>query len=153
MTTAYESGNVPRIEVKHRLRIARESAGLEQDELAQLIGVSRNTVGNAEKGRGSNPPRRIMVNAWALACGVPVSWILTGEEPTEPRTPDGGGGSDPHSADYKTVVCAFPVRKTMDHAWPATQWAVSIRKTMTEAAEFWDQSPRPSVIRTYSAAG
>ena len=89
MTTAYESGNVPQIEVRHRLRIAREYAGLEQSELADLIGVSRNTVGNAEKGRGE--PRRIMINAWALACGVPASWILTGD-PAPDSGPGGGGG-------------------------------------------------------------
>ena len=77
MTSAYESGQVPPILVRHRLRIAREYAGLEQDELANQIGVSRNTVGNAE--RGHVTPRRIVLNAWALVCGVPVSWIITGE--------------------------------------------------------------------------
>jgi DNA-binding XRE family transcriptional regulator len=76
MTIAYESGDVPPIEVRHRLRIAREYAGLEQDELADLIGVSRNTIGNAEKGRVK--PRKITLNAWGLACGVPVSWIEKG---------------------------------------------------------------------------
>lgn len=88
MTTAYESGNVPQIEVRHRLRIAREFAGLEQDELAERIGVSRNTVGNSEKGRVK--PRKITLNAWALACGVPVSWITTGVA----ENPSGDGGSE-----------------------------------------------------------
>lgn len=86
MTTAFDSGKVPPIEVRHRLRIAREFAGLEQDQLAESIGISRNSVGNAEKGRVK--PRPITINAWALACGVPRSWILTGEEPTD--RPDGG---------------------------------------------------------------
>ena len=84
-TAAYESGNVPQIEVRHRLRIAREYAGLEQKELAGIIGVSRTTISNAEA--GSVKPRRITVNAWALACGVPASWILTGS-----ATGPGGGG-------------------------------------------------------------
>lgn len=79
MTSAYESGAVPQIEVKHRLRIAREFAGLEQDELAVLMGVARNTVINAEKGH--RQPRKIVLNAWALACGVPVTWIKTGGLP------------------------------------------------------------------------
>jgi transcriptional regulator with XRE-family HTH domain len=74
MTSAYESGNVPPILVRHRLRIAREYAGLEQDELAERIGVSRNTIINAEKGH--REPRRITFNAWALATGVPVSWLM-----------------------------------------------------------------------------
>lgn len=103
MTTAYDSGNVPPIEVRHRLRIAREFAGLEQKELADLIGVSRNTVGNAET--GGVKPRRITLNAWALACGVPVSWILTGEGPAgpsgePPKAPDPGpNGGLPHGPD------------------------------------------------------
>jgi transcriptional regulator with XRE-family HTH domain len=74
MTTAYEMGKVPPILVHHRLRIAREFAGLEQEQLAELIGVSRNTISNAENGR--RKPRRITLNAWALATGVPVSWFL-----------------------------------------------------------------------------
>jgi transcriptional regulator with XRE-family HTH domain len=84
MTTAYESGTEPPILVHHRLRIAREYAGLEQEELARLIGISRTTVGNAEKARVK--PRRITLNAWALACGVPVGWIING--PGEPLPPD-----------------------------------------------------------------
>jgi transcriptional regulator with XRE-family HTH domain len=86
MTSAYESGNVPPILVKHRLRIAREYAHLEQDELADLIGVSRTTVSNAESGRVK--PRKITLNAWALACGVPVGWIEQGSTPTPTRTED-----------------------------------------------------------------
>lgn len=86
MTTAYDMGNVPPIEVKHRLLIAREYAGLEQAELAERIGVSRNTIGNMEKGRGK--PRQIVLNAWALATGVPVKWIENGDAPS----PDGDGG-------------------------------------------------------------
>src|SRR5262245_10266304 len=78
MTSAYESGSVPTIEVRHRLRIAREHAGLEQEELADMISVARSTISNAENGKGE--PRRTTVNAWALACGVPASWIKTGSQ-------------------------------------------------------------------------
>lgn len=88
MTTAYDSGNVPEILTQHRLRIAREYASLEQSELADLIGVSRNTIGNAEKGKVR--PRKIVLNAWALATGVPVTWIETGDMPGP--SPDGGLG-------------------------------------------------------------
>lgn len=88
MTSAYEGGRVPEIQVRHRLRIAREAAGLEQEQLANNIGVSRNTISNYE--HGNTTPRRIVINAWALACGVPVSWIQTGKGPPG-ETPDGGG--------------------------------------------------------------
>lgn len=90
MTSAYETGAVPQIEVRHRMRIAREFAGLEQEELAERMGVTRSTISNAENGKGA--PRRTTINAWALACGVPASWILTGKETPPPGTdgPDGG---------------------------------------------------------------
>lgn len=86
MTSAYDHGAIPEIQVRHRLRIAREHAGLEQDQLADFIGVSRNTVYNYEHGRTN--PRRIVLNAWALATGVPVGWLMTGEQPVH-----GGDGA------------------------------------------------------------
>ena len=76
MTSAYEHGEVPPIEVRHRLRIARERAGLDQDQLAERMAVTRSTISNAEQGKGS--PRRSTVNAWALATGVKASWLNTG---------------------------------------------------------------------------
>jgi DNA-binding XRE family transcriptional regulator len=82
MTSAYESGQEPEILVRHRLRIAREYAGLEQEELAEMIGVNRHTISNAEKGRVQ--PRKITINAWALACGVPASWIKKGGRSNPP---------------------------------------------------------------------
>jgi transcriptional regulator with XRE-family HTH domain len=97
MTSAYDQGSIPVISVRHRLRIAREHAGLEQDELADRVGISRNTVGNIEKGRLKTPPRKIVVNAWALACGVPVQWILDG---TLPDGPDGGGQPSGQPTDW-----------------------------------------------------
>lgn len=88
MTTAYEAGKIPEIQMRHRMRIAREAANLEQGDLAQLMGVSRTTVSNTEKGR--SVPQRVVVNAWALATGTPVSWLMNGTTPAEPNGPDGG---------------------------------------------------------------
>lgn len=85
MTSSYESGTVPPVLMRHRLRIAREHAGLEQEELAELMGVSRKTVGNTEVGRVR--PRTITLRAWAFHCGVPLSWIEGGED--MPHPPNG----------------------------------------------------------------
>ena len=87
MSTAFDSGHIPEITIRHRLRIAREEAGYEQGQLAELIGVGRNTVSNAESGK--TKPRKVMVNAWAMATGVPVKWLETGEAPAG-TDPDGG---------------------------------------------------------------
>jgi transcriptional regulator with XRE-family HTH domain len=95
MTHAYEGGHVPPIRLKQRFRIAREEAGLEQTELAERMGVSRNVVSNAESGR--TRPRKIVFNAWALACGVPVSWLENGvgDDSPEYDGPDAGGNVRP----------------------------------------------------------
>lgn len=88
MTSAYNQGVCPEVQIRHRLRIAREHAGYDQGQLADLVGVSRNTISNAET--GAVEPRRIIVNAWALACGVPVDWIITGKPPHNPDDPTSG---------------------------------------------------------------
>lgn len=80
---------MPEISLRHRLRIAREEAGLDQGQLADLIGTTRLSVSNAERGR-TTQPRRILMNAWALATGVPVSWLINGDTPADPDGPDGG---------------------------------------------------------------
>lgn len=77
---------MPEIELRHRLRIAREFAGLDLGQLAERMGVSRNTVSNYE--HGNTAPRKIVLNAWALACGVSLDWIQTGNGSP---TPHGGG--------------------------------------------------------------
>ncbi|WP_308207010.1 helix-turn-helix domain-containing protein [Mycobacteroides abscessus] len=83
MTAAFESGNIPPSRLRHRLRIAREEAQLDQHQLAELMGVGRSVVGNCESGR--TVPKKIVVNAWALACGVPASWLATGEGEQPPE--------------------------------------------------------------------
>ena len=81
MTTSYKPANIPPILLRHRLRIAREHAGLDQEQLAAQIGVARNTISNAEL--GNVKPRRITIKAWALACGVPDIWLTDGLLPRE----------------------------------------------------------------------
>lgn len=88
MTTAYDQGHVPSFELRHRLQLARESAGYTRRELADAMDISRNSVLNAESGR--TIPRKIVLNAWALACGVPVTWIVTGEHPDGGDNPTSG---------------------------------------------------------------
>lgn len=74
--------------------IARLNAGMSQGALADAIGVSRQTVNNYE--RGSVEPRRIVFNAWAMATGVPASWLIDGIVPNGDG-PDGGLSAVPDS--------------------------------------------------------
>ena len=87
MSTA-PHGSIPAFTIGDRLRKAREFAGLDQGQLADAMGVSRKTISNNEG--GGVKPRTIVVRAWALATGVDVTWLETGEAPMDPGDPDGG---------------------------------------------------------------
>lgn len=75
---------IPEWTMGDRLRKAREEAGYSQRDFADLIGVSRATVSNAEVGVGKKGPLPVTVRAWALATGVPVEWLETGCVPSDP---------------------------------------------------------------------
>lgn len=68
---------IPNWELHHRLARAREFVDMKQDELADAIGVSRRSIVNYETGRTA--PRRPVLLSWAMACGVSLEWLLTGQ--------------------------------------------------------------------------
>lgn len=72
---------IPEFELTDRLRRAREYAQLDQGELAEELGISRNSVGNYENGRRT--PTRPYLLAWADVTGVDAFWLETGMAPAE----------------------------------------------------------------------
>jgi transcriptional regulator with XRE-family HTH domain len=90
----HESGRRPTIGMRHRLRIAREEAGLEQIDIAKELGVGRSTVSNYE--RGLTVPGKLVINAWAVVCDVDVEWLKANDEAPAGQGPDGGGGATVH---------------------------------------------------------
>jgi transcriptional regulator with XRE-family HTH domain len=86
MTTESVRGRFHKFDVGDRLRAAREIAGLSQDELSQLTGISRQTISNYELGL-SKRPKSPYVAAIALATNFDKRWLEHGIEP--------GGGDDP----------------------------------------------------------
>jgi transcriptional regulator with XRE-family HTH domain len=68
---------VPTFELRHRLDLALEHAGVTPDDMAEVLGVSPTTVRNYRAGRTT--PNRATLRVWALKCGVPFGWLLTGE--------------------------------------------------------------------------
>lgn len=88
---------VPQWTMEDRLRKAREAAEMDQRELAETIGVSRNTIGNYESGNTTNH-RRIVLNQWALATGVPIEWLRDGVEPSDRPDPSGTSNLAPDVA-------------------------------------------------------
>ena len=120
MTSAHDHSALPTVEVRHRLRIAREWAGLDQEQLAERMEVVRATVSNAETGR-SNPSRKT-VRDWALACGVPREWILTGEHPDSGPEPSSGLGiiRTEHRAPASKHASVTAISGQPKHVDPAT---------------------------------
>lgn len=87
MTRAVDRGIVPTWSLGDRLRKARESTGASQSELAAAIDMSHRAIGNYETDR--RVPRRPVILAWAMATGVSMHWLETGEAPPS----DDGGAS------------------------------------------------------------
>lgn len=84
-----------------RLRKAREDAGLSQAQLAVAIGISRNTVSNAEL--GDRTPLQITLRAWAEATGVPLQWLVTGTIGSGGPRPRGQRGSGVKRSDTELM--------------------------------------------------
>ena len=61
--------------ITNRIKEHRARLNLEQEELAKLVGVRRETIGNLEKGK-YNPS---LVLAWNIAqvFGVPIEEVFT----------------------------------------------------------------------------
>ncbi len=86
MTTAAQHETfVPEWDLADRLRKALRSSDVSVAQMAQALEVSRQTVGNWMAGRAR--PTRATVVAWALATGVDLHWLETGQAPDQP-TPD-----------------------------------------------------------------
>lgn len=78
--TMMQTGIIPQITLAHRLRIAREFAGMDQATLAEKAEIGRTTIVNYEA--GYRVPRRIYLRAIADATGVDLHWLETGEAPS-----------------------------------------------------------------------
>lgn len=71
-------------EIGYRIAIAREEAGLNQKELAEMLGISQATLSNYEKGK-----RRVylpQLQRIAEAVGRPLEYFL---QPIDPVNPPG----------------------------------------------------------------
>lgn len=69
-------GIIPEFGLGDRLRKARELTGMGIRDFAELIGVSHQTITNAE--HGHRAVRKITLNAWAFHTGVSAQWLETG---------------------------------------------------------------------------
>lgn len=88
MTQLTVAGVVPSWTLGDRLRKARDTAGLSQDEFESITGISRRSISAYES--DVRVPRRPQLIAWAMATGVPLAWLERGTENPRQDGPDGG---------------------------------------------------------------
>jgi transcriptional regulator with XRE-family HTH domain len=96
----YSAYGAPKWDLSDRLNKALRHSGKSTQQMADELGVHRNTISNYTSGR-KQPDRRTIL-AWAVATGVPVVWLETGEA-ADDQGPSGGGaevgaGSAPRAA-------------------------------------------------------
>lgn len=88
-----------------RLAKALEVAGMTNQEMADCLGVSRNTISNYTHGNSS--PRKLYMREWAMRTGVPLEWLETGTFPNaenlHPVSPDGGNAVGPEVLETPTL--------------------------------------------------
>lgn len=103
--TQQRVGAVPEFTIGDRLRKARETLDMEQSPFAELIGVSRGTVSNYERGT-TQAYKPVVVRAWALATGVSLEWLERG---ITPGGPDGSSittGQYAYSSQHEAYTAA-----------------------------------------------
>lgn len=70
------------VAVGHRIKAARDAAGMSQEQLADLIGVTRNTIYNLES--ESTKPKADTLYRIAQATGKPLDWFF--QDPARPMS-------------------------------------------------------------------
>lgn len=80
-------GRVPELTAELRLLVALRHAGVTIEEMADELGVTRQTVGRWVNGRGR--PRTGYLRLWAMRCGVPFRWLAD------------GGGAQSHNLTFR----------------------------------------------------
>lgn len=78
-----EPPSIPFEDLPERLKRARKKLGVDQHEMAAIIGVHRRTIANYEGGNTEPPRTTIMI--WAQATNVPVMWLAYGSTEGQAR--------------------------------------------------------------------
>ena len=74
MSETQAEAAVPEWDLADRMRKALRTSDTGVQEMADYLGVARNTVSNWINGRIQ--PSTQTLRLWALRCGVPYSWLL-----------------------------------------------------------------------------
>lgn len=85
------------MKLHEKIYYCRKRAGLSQEELSGRVGVSRQAVSKWET--GESVPETGKLAALAAALGVTVDWLLSEDEPEQPRYDYGYGGGQASGAE------------------------------------------------------
>ena len=86
----HEAWSIPDLTLGWRLQMALRQGGVQVQEMADELGMARNSLSRWINDRGA-PPRAGFVKMWALRTGVPYHWIAFGHAET-PAQGDLDGG-------------------------------------------------------------
>lgn len=92
-TVVLMTTRTPEFTLADRLRKARETAELSQDELARALTIGRNSIGRYEA--GTYPPSRAVIIAWAMVTGVDLRWLLADDSLVSDPAQEPGGTPAP----------------------------------------------------------
>lgn len=99
MTNATAVG-IPVIEMRHRMAIALDYADIKKGRMAELLGVTGDTVGNYLSGRSR--PLAPTLREWARITGVSIEWLRWGTTPV--------GGDDGTDGGSRVATLGEPSR-------------------------------------------
>lgn len=85
MTEMPTEQHIPVWDMADRLKKSLRDINLGVQEMADYLGVSRNTVTNWTSGRVDIPKPELRL--WSLRVGVPYEWLKDGLSPTTGRKP------------------------------------------------------------------
>lgn len=85
---SFNTGRDLVIDTCDRMRIARLKAGIEQNEMAEILGVSASSISNWENGR--NAPKLAFLNSWAQVTGYNLYSIAPELDPENDDDQTGG---------------------------------------------------------------
>ena len=89
MTTAYTPGDIiPQFDVADRLKKALSVADVPVGEMAEYIGITRETLSRYLNGR--TPAPIAVVRLISVRTRVSLTWLQTGKAPARPQGPGGG---------------------------------------------------------------
>lgn len=102
MSTMENAGGIPQWTLGDRLRKARETAGVDREEMAADIGRSVRTISNYESGSTTAP--LLVVRQYALRCQVPIDWLQSGSTGGGPS--GGARATGPVTTRYASLLRA-----------------------------------------------